>query len=455
MKTKSVEGQPAPQAPSKAEVRETVRRILSSRHFINAPTKQRFLQLICESYLNGRASELNEYMIGCELYDRDETYNPALDPIVRVGAHGLRKRLEAYYKGEGKDDEVILEIPHGSYAPSFIRREAAPEVSETTNVPSGPQAPAAFIEKHSKTLLNLLVIVLMLVILRLAYSNTQLRNQYKASAQPRELNGVIGSVWNSFLADGSPTLLVLGNPSVYRFWHPTDPASLARMRVDLSLEEARRLGDTLSRERLVFNKANVPQPQLMLAYDEYASLGETIGLYRISGMFNKMGKNLTLKQSRGLANEDLKNHDAILLGSSWVKEWLGNAPIRECFTAGPAASISDQNLLPGDEREYVAKYDAKTGKLIEDYALIAVKPGISERKAVMIIAGTRSDGTQAAVEYVTDEHYLDDLYQKFTRTIGTFPKYFQVLLRVSVDNGVPTNISVVRARELRFNANRP
>jgi hypothetical protein len=451
MKTKSVEGQPAPQAPSKVEVRETVRRILSSRHFINAPTKQRFLQLICESYLNGRASELNEYMIGCELYDRDETYNPALDPIVRVGAHGLRKRLEAYYKGEGKDDEIILEIPHGSYAPSFIRREPPQEDAETANGASGANGPLAFIEKHSKILLNLLVLVLFIVILTLAYSNTQLRSQYKASAQSRELSGVFGSVWNAFLNEGGPALLVLGNPSVYRFWHPTDPASLSRMRVDLTLEEARRMGDMLGRERLVFN--NVSTPQLMLAYDEYASMGETIGLYRIAGLFNKVGKNLALKQSRGLANEDLKNHDTILLGSSWVREWLGNAPIRECFTAGPAASLIDQNLLPGDEREYVAKYDEKTGKLIEDYAIIAVKPGISERKIVMIVAGTRSEGTQAAVEFLTDEHCLADLNQRFTRTIGIFPKYYQVLLRVAVDNGIPTNISVVRVRELRFNAN--
>src|SRR5215467_13204443 len=123
MKTKPVEGRPASQEPSKAEVRETMRRILASRHFVNAPTKQRFLRLICESYLNGRASELNEYMIGCELYDRDDSYNPALDPIVRVGAHGLRKRLESYYKGEGKEDEIILELPIGSYAPNFLRRK--------------------------------------------------------------------------------------------------------------------------------------------------------------------------------------------------------------------------------------------------------------------------------------------------------------------------------------------
>jgi hypothetical protein len=449
MKTKPVEGQPASQEPSKAEVRETMRRILASRHFVNAPTKQRFLRLICESYLNGRASELNEYMIGCELYDRDESYNPALDPIVRVGAHGLRKRLEAYYKGEGKDDEIILEIPHGSYAPNFVRR-AAPQPPEPANGPSDAPGMGAFIEKNSKILLNLLVLSLVIITITLAYSNTQLRRQSKASAQSRETSGAFESVWAAFLKDGNPALLVLGNPSVYRFWSPTDPTALSKMRVALTLDEARVMGDTLGRERLVVN--NPPTSQLMLAYDEYACLGETVGLYRLTGLFNKMGKNLALKQSRRLVAEDLKNHNAILFGNSWVKEWVGNTPIRRCFTTGPAASISDQNLLPGDEREYVAKYDEETGKLIEDYALIVVKPGISDRKTVMIVAGTRSEGTQAAAEYLTDENYMADLNQRFHRTIGAFPKYFQVLLKVSVDNGIPTGISVIRVRELRFSA---
>ena len=397
---------------------------------------------------------MNEYMIGCELYDRDENYNPALDPIVRVGAHGLRKRLEAYYKGEGKDDEIILEIPHGSYAPSFIRRSEAQEGAEQASGVTEAQGPGAFLERHSKTLLNLLVIALLMVILALAYSNSQLRHQYKARAQARELSGVYESVWGSFLKDGNPVLLVLGNPAVYRIRHPTDPASLTKMRVDLSLEEARSMGDTLGRERLVFNDANMAPSQLILTYDEYASMGEAMGLPRIMSLFNKAAKNIMVKQSRALANEDLKNHDAILLGNGWVKEWLGNSPIRECFTVGPSASIIDQNLLPGDEREYVAKYSEQTGKLIEDYALIAVKPGISDRKTVMIVAGTRSEGTQAAVEYLTDEHYLAELNQEVLRTIGLFPKYFQVLLRVTVDNGIPTNISVVRVRELRFDANR-
>ncbi len=208
------------------------------------------------------------------------------------------------------------------------------------------------------------------------------------------------------------------------------------------------MGDTLGRERLIVN--NLSAPQLMFSYDEYACLGETIGLYRIAGLFNKAGKNLTLKQSRRLISEDLKNHDAILLGSSWVKEWWGNAPIRKCLTTGPSSAIISHNLLPGDEREYFARYDNETGKLIEDFAIITVKPGISERKTIMVVAGTRSEGTQAAIEYITDENYLADLNQRLHQTLGAIPKYFQVLLKVSVDNGIPTNISVVRVRELNF-----
>jgi hypothetical protein len=450
MKTKSVEGQPSPQAPSKAEVRETMRRILTSRHFVNALTKQRFLQLLCDYYLDGRASELNEYMIGCELYDRDENYNPALDPIVRVGAHGLRKRLEAYYKGEGKNDEIILELPHGTYAPNFIRRGAPQEVHDLAKAAPDPQVSGAFFERHSKILLNLLVVFLMVITIALAYSNSQLRNQSKASAQSRGTPEVYEPVWGTFLKDGNPALIVLGNPPVYRFRHPTDPVLSSGMRLDLTPEETKVMGDRLGRERLVFN--NLSAPQLMLAYDEYACLGEAVGLHRVTSLFNKMGKTLNLKQNRRLVSEDLKNHDAILLGSSWVKEWLGNGPIRQCFTTGPALAITSQNLLPGDEREYVAKYDQETGKLTEDYALITVKPGISERRTVMIVAGTRSEGTQAAAEYLTDENYLADLNQRFRRTLGGVPKYFQVLLRVSVDSGIPTNISVVRVRELRFSA---
>src|SRR5262245_39900110 len=79
MKITSGEGYLAPQGPSAGEVFETMRRILASRRLVNATTEQKLMRLICESHLNGRASELNGYMIGCEIHDRDGSHNPATE----------------------------------------------------------------------------------------------------------------------------------------------------------------------------------------------------------------------------------------------------------------------------------------------------------------------------------------------------------------------------------------
>ena len=103
------------------EMRQALDRVLNSKHFVHAPMKQKFLRLTCDFHLSGRGAELNEYLIGREVFDRDDSYNPATDPIVRVGAHGVREKLALYYQRDGADDELRIEIPIGSYEPVFIR----------------------------------------------------------------------------------------------------------------------------------------------------------------------------------------------------------------------------------------------------------------------------------------------------------------------------------------------
>src|SRR5262245_20738275 len=106
---------------SQEEMRRALDRVLNSKHFVHAPMKQKFLRLACDFHLSGRGGELNEYLIGREVFDRDDSYNPATDPIVRVGAHSVREKLALYYQREGADDAIRIEIPVGSYEPAFIR----------------------------------------------------------------------------------------------------------------------------------------------------------------------------------------------------------------------------------------------------------------------------------------------------------------------------------------------
>jgi len=433
--------------PTAEEVRQLLERILCSRQFSNAPKKQKFLQLICEAYLEGRASELSEYSIGYQVFDRSETYDPALDSIVRVGAHEVRKKLERYYKSEGKNDDILLEIPAGSYIPIFTRLKQAPEATESTKValPTPPSS-GHIVGKTWIILLGLALVFLTFAVVMLALSNRQLRRQTKEGAKPKEFAAVYAPVWEPFLKDESPTLLVLSNPPVYRFWNPADHKSLSNISINLTPAETAALEKTLGRERFVLK--HIPLPRLVLSYDEYTGVGEAVGLYRLTTLFKGLGKDAMLKQSRTVSAEDLKNHNVILLGSVWVNEWSGKNLIKEDFGSGASATIVNYNPLPGEEREYSAKFDEETGRLIEDYGLITIKPNISEKNTIMVLAGTHSEGTEAAAEYLTSEDHLGRLNQRLLSLKRPSPRYFQVLVKVKVDNGIPTIISIVTVHEL-------
>jgi len=439
--------------PTAEEVRQLLERILCSRQFSNAPKKQKFLQLICEAYLDGRVSELSEYSIGYEVFDRNETYDPALDSIVRVGAHEVRKKLERYYKSEGKNDEILLEIPAGSYIPIFTRLKQAPESIEP--IKAAPSAPpssgdigriGSIAGKTRIMLFGLALVFLIIAVVMLALSNRQLRRQIKEGAKQKEIAAVYEPVWEPFLKDESPTLLVLSNPPVYRFWNPADHKSLSNISINLTPAETAALEETLGRERFVL-KHN-PLSRLVLSYDEYTGVGEAVGLYRLITLFKGLGKDAMLKQSRTVSAEDMKNHNVILLGSVWVNEWSGKNLIKEDFDSGASATIVNHNPLSGEEREYGAKFDGETGRLIEDYGLITVKPNISEKNTIMVLAGTHSEGTEAAAEYLTSEDNLRRLNQRLLSLKRPAPRYFQALLKVKVDNGIPTIISIVTVHEL-------
>ena len=72
----------------------------------------------------GRSEKLKEYSIGVEVFDRETSFDPRTDPIVRVQARRLRARLTRYYEEEGRHEEIRIELPKGSYAPVFHRHSA-------------------------------------------------------------------------------------------------------------------------------------------------------------------------------------------------------------------------------------------------------------------------------------------------------------------------------------------
>ena len=104
---------------STSEIRAELERILSSRIFATADRMKRFLRFVVKETLEGRGDELNESQLGAEVYDRNEVFDPRVDSIVRVDAGRLRSKLREFYVSEGRSDSIRIDIPKGTYKPSF------------------------------------------------------------------------------------------------------------------------------------------------------------------------------------------------------------------------------------------------------------------------------------------------------------------------------------------------
>jgi serine/threonine-protein kinase len=107
---------------STRSVEDHLQRILASKEFASSARMSRFLRFAVERALSGQSEQLKEYVLGVEVFDRKPSYDPRVDPIVRVEARRLRSKLESYYAGEGAADELIIEFRKGTYAPVFRER---------------------------------------------------------------------------------------------------------------------------------------------------------------------------------------------------------------------------------------------------------------------------------------------------------------------------------------------
>lgn len=114
-------------------------KILSSPIFVQAQRQQRFLNYIVTETLEGRAEKLKGYTIGIEVFDREPSFDPATDAIVRVEAGRLRTKLREYYDGEGSVDLIRFELPKGHYAIHIEWLEEAPTQDNHIITVSQPQ----------------------------------------------------------------------------------------------------------------------------------------------------------------------------------------------------------------------------------------------------------------------------------------------------------------------------
>ena len=105
------------------EQRQELERVLQHPPINRSTNLKRFLQFICGKYFEGEANEIRERTVAVEALGRKEAnFDSHADPIVRVTARDLRKKLADFYAKEGREHPVQIVLPRGGYVPGFIRR---------------------------------------------------------------------------------------------------------------------------------------------------------------------------------------------------------------------------------------------------------------------------------------------------------------------------------------------
>jgi len=153
--------------------------------------------------------------------------------------------------------------------------------------------------------------------------------------------------------------------------------------------------------------------------------------------------------------DDVKTENLVVLGSPAENLLLRDLPQAQDFlfrlmkNEKQEVSFGIANTKPGsgEQGAYFAKQEGPSrSQISEDYAVISSLKGLNENYRLLILAGITTFGTQAAAEYVTKPEYVKDLIAHLSTSSDGQPKlpsYFQILIKVKVNGGVPVQMQYV------------
>jgi len=217
---------------------------------------------------------------------------------------------------------------------------------------------------------------------------------------------------------------------------------------------------------VIFSNANfVGRPQTNMRYfnpstdsreavlDHYTGVGEVLAIHELDRVFGVLNRQLRVKRGALFSLDDVRNNDLIFIGSPAENLTLLEIPGTQEFVfqkvnSGPrTGDVAVINVHPAAGESRVSMASPTSQSVSEDYAIVALKPGLDPAHSMLILAGTTTVGTQAAAEYVCREDSLNELLLRLGVSKATGITPFEALLRVKVTHGVPVMTDLVAVRK--------
>jgi hypothetical protein len=421
------------------EKRKALEHVLASRTFNGSDQLSNLLRYICEAEFEGRAHELNEYALGVSVLGLNPDYSPAEDPCVRSCANELRNKLKSYYRLEGAEDPIEIEVQKGACVPCFLRRQVDPAQAGAaelaTNAAESTEEAASVAEKRYVPLLLSAVAVLAVAVVSLSLYifHTSRKQAVQAEAARQGLSPEVALLWKPFLGDDAPLLVSF---DVRPFFFAPSTGLVVRDYQINSTEELPR-----SRPLAEFQKRMATSDLREVA--DYSDLGAVHAVFLLERLLAPQGRDILLKHSRSLGWEDIWNNNIIFIGKPNLNPGIQYVLKGGDFVVDEFGVIRNPSAKKGELAEYRS---AETHGVGKKYALITVLPGPQPGRHIMILSGSGSELMWALAECVTNPVYVREMVSHLKRPSGKLPDTYQVVIEATFEANVPVRIRYVTHR---------
>jgi len=362
-----------------------VQRILQSKAFRTSEVHRNLLNYLAEKSISGTADSLKEYTVGLDVFAKPSSYDPRQESTVRMHVARLRQKLSEYYRTEGVDDAILVDLPKGGFKMTFEPRELRPE---TVIAPLEPVEPARTFRKEI-----LLVVALLAAVACAAYFGMRLWQVQRTDSRPAAAwTPELQELWNPLVSSNRPLIICLSKPASSGVEAGTSTGAYF-------------LGQFLGkRDVLLVNSDQIAAPEV--------AMGNVVFIGPMAGN----------RQSQAMSAD-------------------------RPFVLEPGG-VRNMSPQPGEPEFFADRPPKDPQDTEESYALISRVPGLYSNGEVLYLSGNRVSSITGEVKAFTDAMFARTLVSKMKKPDGSLPRYYQVVLKIRSMDDMPIDISYALHREL-------